>query len=238
MIDCSSEHRTLRRQARLAGLLYLIIILGAGFAEGVVRGGIIVPGDVQATAEAIRGAPVLFSLGLVLDLVAFMADAGVAVLLYLVLRHVNQGVAMAAAAFRLIAHPAIASVNLLNHWAAGLFAARPSFLGGFTPEQLDGLAYLGLELHGYGYLISGAFFGVHLMLLGWLLLRSARFPGWLGVMVAVAGTAYLAETFASFAAPALAGLATVGVVIAASLAEVTLCGWLLVRGVRPPREAE
>lgn len=220
------------RTARVAGLLYLVIIIGAGFAQGGVRGGLVVAGDPAATAEAIRAGSGFFRLGLVGDLVAFMADTAVTVLLYVLLRSVDRTVALLAAAFRLVAHPAIASVNLLNHWAGGVFADPPPYLSGFTADQLDGLSLLALEMHGIGYLIGGAFFGVHLLLLGRLLGRSARFPGWLGALVAVAGASYLLETFTAFALPALAEIGAIAVVVAASIGEVTLCLWLIVKGVR------
>lgn len=222
------------RLARTTGLLYLVIIVGAGFAQGAVREGLVVPGDAESTARGIAGALSFFQLGLIGDLAAFLADTAVAVLLYLLLRSTNRTLALLAAAFRLVAHPAIASVNLLNHWVGGVFADPPAYLSGFTPEQLDGLALLAMEMHGYGYLIGGAFFGVHLILLGRLMSDSVSFPRWLGVLLAVAGAAYLFETFAHFGAPSLAGVSTWGVVVAASIAELTLCGWLLVKGVREP----
>ncbi len=226
------DDATLRRWARVAGALYLVIIVGAGFAEGFVRTGMIVPGDARATAEAIAAAAGLYRFGLLADLIAFLADAAVAVLFYVLLRSVNHTVALLAAAFRLVAHPAIAAVNLLNHWAGGILAQQPDYLAGFSPEQLDGLTLFALELHGFGYLVGGAFFGVHLVLLGWLMLRSVRFPGWLGAMLCVAGVAYFVETTAHVAVPALETLSAMLVVAAAAAAELTLCGWLLVRGIR------
>lgn len=220
------------RIARFTGLLYLVIIIGAGFAQGAARGALVVPGDPAATAEAIRGASDLFRYGLVGDLIAFLADTGVAVLLYVLLRPVSRVIALLAAAFRLLAHPAIAAVNLLAHWLGGTFAEPPPWLSGFTPQQLDGLALLALEVHNVGYLIAGAFFGVSLVLLAWLMVRSPLFPGWLGVLVGIAGASYLLETFTFLAVPSLAEFGASAVVVAASVGEVTLCLWLLVKGVR------
>lgn len=227
-----------KRQARLAGALYLVIIVCAGFAQGVVREGLVVAGDAQATAEAIRGSMGLWRLGLAADLVAFMADAGVAILLYALLRPAGRTLALAAAAFRLLAHPAIASANLLNHHAAGALLGDgwAGASAAFTPAQVDALALQAIDLHAAGYLVGGAFFGVSLILLGVLMVRSPRFPTWLAWMLSVAGGAYLLETFTHFVLPGLAGVGTIAVVVAASIAEVTLCGWLLVRGVRGPSE--
>ena len=104
----------MRRTARITGLLYLVIIICAGFAQGGVREQLIVDGDPGSTADSIRASLPLFRAGLFLDLVAFMADAAVAVLFYSLLRGAGRTLALVAAAFRLIAHPAIGSLNLLE----------------------------------------------------------------------------------------------------------------------------
>lgn len=226
----------LRSQARLAGLLYLVIIVCAGLAEGYVRGGLIVPGDAAATAEGIRGSLGLFRFGLLADLVAFVADAGVAVLLYLILRPTSRPLALMAAAFRLVAHPAIGALNLLAHQAGLSLLEGGAGLTAFTPDQLDQLALLSFDLHGYGYVIAGAFFGVHCALLGVLLVRSMYFPSWLGALLIAAGFGYLFEVMAVFGWPALEALAASVVVVTAGVGEVVLCIYLLIVGVRrvPP----
>lgn len=229
------SHGSLRRLGRITGVLYLVIIVCAGFSEGFVRAGLIVPGEAAATAENILAAEGLFRLGFVADLIAFMADAAVAVLLYVLLRPVNRTVALIAAAFRLLAHPAIGAVNLLNHFSVLVILGGGEFLSVFEPDQLEALALVSLELHGYGYLIGGAFFGVHCALLGWLLVRSELFPAWLGVLLGIAAAGYLTESFVYFLAPAWERPASVLVVVTASVAEVALCAWLLLKGTREPQ---
>lgn len=221
-----------RRTARITGLLYLIIIVAAGFAEGAVRGVLIVPGDAAATAENIRASEMLFRAGFVADLVAFASDLAVSILLYVLLRRVNRTVALIAAGFRLLAHPAIAAVNMLNHFGALLLVGGAGYLSPFDPEQLDALALLAMEAHGYGYLIGGVFFGVHLALLGWLLARSELFPKVLGLLVAAAAAGYLVESFGMFLFPAHHGFYTALVTATAVVGEVGLCLYLLVKGVR------
>lgn len=222
----------MKRVARITGLLYLVIIVCAGFGEGAVRSTLVVPGDAAATAANIRGSEMLFRAGFVADLLAFLSDLAVSVLLYVLLRRVHRTVAMIAAAFRLLAHPAIAAVNMLNHFGALVVLGGAGYLSSFTPGQLEALALLMMEMHGYGYLIGGAFFGVHLGLLGWLLLRSGLVPPLLGVLVALAGAGYLVESFGMFLFPAHEGLYTMLVTITAVIGEVTLCLYLLIKGVR------
>lgn len=232
-MTASPDVLSLRRCARLAGLLYLIIIVAAGFAEGYVRESLIVPGDAATTAGRILGAATLFRIGVFADLMAFMADTAVAVLLFLLLRSAGYAVALVAAAFRLVAHPAIAAVNLVNQYGALLVLERGDAMKGFDVTQREALALHALDLHGYGYLLAGAFFGVHCALLGYLLFRSDLFPRVLGVLLVLASAGYLFESTAAFVAPALSEVAGTFVVVTAGTGEVALCLYLLIRGVRP-----
>jgi hypothetical protein len=226
-----------RSLARTTGFLYLIIILCAGFAEGVVRGGLVIPGDAAATAANILGSPGLFRLGFAADLVAFLCDAAVAVLLYVLLVSAGRTLALLALAFRLLAHPAIAAVNLLNHFGALLLLDDSGPMGVLPEGQREALALTALELHRVGYLVGGAFFGVHCALLAILLVRSPRFPAVLGGLLGLAAVGYLAESFTFFLLPAFEEPAGMLVVVTAGVAEVAFCIWLLVKGVRTPPAA-
>ena len=223
-----------RRTARRAGILYLIVIVCAGFGEGYVRSSLVVPGDAAATAANIAAAEGLFRLGFVSDLIAFMADAAIAILLYVLLRPVSKTLSLVAASFRLLAHPAIGSVNLLNHFGVLLLLDGSDALTVFDTDQLQALASLLLSAHGVGYLIGGAFFGVHLLLLGYLLHKSEYFPTILGVLLVVASLGYLTESFGNFLFPEYAPIYVWVVSVPAVVGEVSLCVWLLSKGVLGP----
>ncbi|MBN2720098.1 MAG: DUF4386 domain-containing protein [Proteobacteria bacterium] len=218
--------------ARAAGILYLIVIVCAGFAEGFVRHVLVVPGDAAATAGKILANEGLFRFGFAADLVAFISDLVVAVLFYLLLKPVSRTLSIIAAFLRVLAHPAIASVNLLNHFAVLILLSGAGYLSVFNADQLNSLALLSLETHRYGYLIGGAFFGFHCLLLGYLLLKSDLFPGILGVLMVLASLGYLAESFGNFLFPGHEALLTLTVAVPAVIAEVSLCLWLVIRGVK------
>ena len=183
-----SHEKTL---ARIAGILYLVIFVCAGFAEGYVRSSLIVPGNAAATAARITASQSLYRLGFAADLTAFMCDLAVTVLLYSLLRPAGQTLSLMAAGFRLLARPAIATINLLNHIIVLPILGGADVLSAFTQPQRDALAMIFLDAQHYGYLIAGALFGVHCLLLGVLLVRSDRFPGVLGVFMVIASTGYL-----------------------------------------------
>lgn len=231
MID-QIDFATKKKYARSAGLLYLIIFFTAGFAEGYVRSGLIVPTDAAATAQNILNAQGLFRLALVGDLVAFIADAIVAVLLYLLLKEVNKPLAIIVMVLRILAHPAIGSINLVNHLSALQVLINPEMTLGLGLEQVQLLAMQYLSAHKTGYLIAGAFFGVQCALLGWLIFKSTIIPKLIGLFLIVASLGYLIESFGGFLLPQYSDLYSMIVAIPAVIAEGALCLWLLIKGIK------
>lgn len=216
---------------RLTGLLYLLVIICAGFSQGYVRGTLVVPGDAVATATNISLNEGLFRLGLTTDLIAFLLDAVIAVLLYQMFRPFGKTLAMVSSALRLVAHPAIGSLNLLNHYMAYQVLGGADFLASFEPAQLEAMSLLLMEAHRYGYLISGGFFGVHCLPLGVLIYRSNIIPHVFGGFMLGAAAGYLLETFGNFTVPGYEEWTALIVGIAAVLGEVGLTLYMLTKGV-------
>jgi hypothetical protein len=222
---------SMQKTARLTGLLYLIIIICAGFSQGFVRSNLIVPQNAAETVSNILASEGLFRLGFVTDLIAFMTDAVVAILLYVLLRPVSKTISLLAASLRLLAHPAIAAINLLNHLAAVLLLSGAEYLAVLEGDQLNALVMFFLEAHRNGYLIAGAFFGLHCFFLGYLLFKAGYFPKILGVFLVVASLGYLIESFGTFLLPKYRAVWTWIVAVPAVIAELSLCLWLLIRGI-------
>ncbi|MEQ8927385.1 MAG: DUF4386 domain-containing protein [Fulvivirga sp.] len=217
----------IQKTARLTGLLYLLVIICAGFAQGYVRGTLVIPNDANATLTNILNAHFLFRFGLVADLVAFMLDAVISILLFQLLKDTNKTIAMVSSAFRLIAHPAIASINLVNHYMALKVTE-----GNVASSELAGTVMDFMTAHTTGYLIAGAFFGVHCLLLGILLYKSGYFPSILGILMVLAAGGYLIETFGNFLFPGNEMLLATIVGISAAIGEITLTFYLLIAGTR------
>lgn len=219
-------------KARLTGILYLLVIILAGFSQGYVRATIFIPDDSQATLTNIISSEKLFRFGLVSDLLAFMLDVVISVLLYQLLKTVNKTLAAIASAFRLLAHPAIASLNLLNHYMALQTASKGGFMSGLGIEQQEAWTMLFMNAHNVGYLLAGAFFGIHCALLGILLYRFALFPKVLGILMVVAAGGYLLETFGNLMFPGHELVLATIVGFSAAIGEVSLTLYLLVKGAR------
>jgi hypothetical protein len=190
----------LASRARLAGLLYLVII-GAGLgAELGLRAPLIDIGDAGGTASAILAAPGRFRLAIAADLVMALCDAGVAILLYLIFRSVAPALALAAMVFRLIQTVLIAA-NLMAMQTAWLVLSG----AGLPDEQAHPLALLFLDIHGHGYDLGLVFFGINSLMTGILVWRSGLFSRVLGIGLAAAGIVYLVGSGLRFFAPELSG---------------------------------
>lgn len=216
--------------ARVGGLLYLYIIVAALFAEAYVRGKLIVSTDAAATANNILAHETLFRIGFAGDLLNVTVDVAVALILYVLLKPVNRNLALLAALFRL-ATDVIIGIALLMEFVGLRILSDGSFLKGFDQQQVQALAMLMFKLHGSGYVISLVFFGVGLLVLGYLIFRSGYFPKLLGVLLAIAGSGYLINSFARLVAPPVADALFPWTLLPGFIAELGLCLWLLVKGV-------
>ncbi len=224
--------KTQKQNARITGLMYLLVIICAGFSQGYVRGTLIVPGDAVITANNILSHESLFRLGFVTDLVAFLLDAAISVMFYQLLKSTHKTLALVASAFRLLAHPAIASLNLLNHFMALTVLTNPSLAAHFDVEQLRSMALMLMESHRIGYLIAGAFFGIHCLLLGILIIRSGLIPKLFGLLMIFASVGYVMESFGDFLFPGNEEWLAWIVGMSAAAGEVALTLFLLIKGVK------
>lgn len=218
-----------KRLARIAGGLYLVVAVFGGFAELVVRAGIVEPGDAAATAANIRSSSTLFRLGFAADLVQATVFLFLAMTLYLLLRHVDELVARAMVVIVAVS-VAIICVNLLNQVTALALATGDG--SGTDRAAADALAGTFADMHANGYLIAQVFFALWLVPLGWLVIRSGWFPKVLGALLIAGCIGYLADTFVTFLAPGIAGDLEPILVAPAAIGEIGFLLYLLFVGVR------
>lgn len=219
--------------ARIAGGLYLVIIVFGISSEALIRSGLLVPADAAATASNIMASPGLFRLGFLADSVMFMCDVALAVLLFVLLRPVNKTVALVALCFRLT-QTAVIALNLLNYYAAMMLLEGAGYASAFEPGQVHALTYLFLDLHGHGYDLGLILFGGHCVILGYLIVKSLFIPKALGILMMAGGVTYLVGSYTRFLFPDYVSTLS-PIYVVALVSELALCLWLLVKGVNPER---
>jgi hypothetical protein len=226
-----------RRLARIAGVLYLLVGIFGGFAEGFVEPKMYVAGNAAATAGNVVANAGLVRLGVVADLVDQTFFVFLALTLYLLLQHVHQSAARAMLVLVALA-AGIASLNAVFEFEGLRIATNRSYATAFGPAGANALVLLVLDTQHYGILIAQIYFGLWLVPLGYLAYQSGLFPKALGVALIVAGVCYLVDLLAAFLVPAVGRTIHAFVVIPPSIAEVWMLGSLLVRGVQTPPPAE
>ena len=182
-----------RKVALTAAISLLVMAVLAPFALFGVLPNLIVAADAAATVENITASEGLFRIAIAAFLIVIMLDVVVAWALYVLLRPVDRTLALLVGWLRLVFATvfAMALVNLLDV-AQLVGGAERSALQG---EQIQAQVMSSIASFDNGWIvIAHAIFGLHLFGLGYLLFRSADFPRFLGVLVAIAGGGYLADS--------------------------------------------
>ncbi len=225
------------RVARTAGVFYLAVAVFGAFAQ-IVRVRIYAPGEPTTTATNVVADAGLVRLSVMADLIQAGFMVLVVLSLYRLLRHVSKNVAQAMVMLVAVS-VAITSLNMVHQFGAVLVATEPSYTSAFGADGSQAMVLLLLDLQHYGYLIAQVFFGLWLFPLGLLAYRSNLFPKALGVLLMTATGAYLIDVALQFLAPDLASaVSPVVLVPVVILAEVSMLGYLLIRGVNAPRAAD
>ena len=227
---------SLRKAALVAGFGYLGILVFNTVALSLVDG-LIVRGDAATTASNITASESLFRLGIASWIVVLSLDAVVAWALYIFLEPAGRHLSLLAAWFRL-AYVVIAASGVVSLLSAPRLLRTAGHLTGLQPDQLDALAMLSLYPYEYAFNVGYVFFGLHILGLGYLILRTDYVPRLLGVLLVVASAGYFIDSFASVVSSGYADSQTpfiVFVAVPALVAEYSLAFWLLIKGGKGER---
>jgi len=221
---------SIKKKARVAGLIYLSLVLTAPFSLIYVPRTLIVRGDATATANNIRASEMLFRAGIVAELLSAVTFIFVVMALYRLLSGVNKTHAALMAILGLVSVP-IGFVNVLSNIAALTLFRGGDFLGVFDKRQLDALAMLFLRLHGQGNVVNEIFWGLWLFPFGVLVMRSGFLPRILGVWLILNCFAYLALSFTALLLPQYNDVAFRSA-FPALLGEMAIMLWLVIMGAK------
>jgi hypothetical protein len=215
--------------ARIAGVLYLLIVVLSIPVHFVIPSQLIVAGDAVATTSKIMASPGLFRLGIGFELILLMSEVVLTGLLYVLLKPVNKTLSLVAAASRL-AMTVIHGANLLTRVIAMLLLGGAGYLAVFEPPQLNALGMVFLNAYDYGFSIGIVFLFLHALILGYLIFKSNYFPRILGILFMIASLGYLIDSFSHVLIPDYK-TGPVYLALPIALAEIAFPLWLLVKGV-------
>lgn len=220
----------LKKQSRIAALLYFINCLPAPFALLYVPNLLIVRGDAAATASNVRDSEALLRLGMGVEL--FSATVAIFAVLgfYRLFKTATPKHAMAMMILFLVSVP-ISYLNVLNDLAASTFARGPAFLSAaFDKAQLDAFVLFFFRLHNQGVILAQIFWGLWLLPFGIAVMRSGFIPRFVGIAAIIAGCGYVINSFVSLFLPASAqSLSQLAMIL--GVGEFAIL-WLLIWGAK------
>lgn len=225
---------SLSKNARVAGLLYILSSLFGMVRLIYVPNVLFVHGNAAATASNIAGHELLFRFGIVSYLVCNALWIFVMLALYQLLKGVDQALAAVMVILSLMVTP-ISFVNIANDIAALLFARGADFLSVFDKAQREALVMLFLNLH-HQLDLAWELLGVSFIPFGLLVYRSRFLPRILGVWLMIASFAYMALSFTGLLFPGYEDK-VIRFAQPVLFAEVALMLWLAIMGVKEKRLA-
>lgn len=220
-----------QRTGRMVGALYFGMGAFAALDIQYFPLRFIVPGDPGATAARIASAPLLYRLWTVTELVAGVFAIYLAVALYRFFKDVDRGQAQALAAMVLVQIPMWFALAIL-HLAPLSLLNGSSYWSVFDKAQLEALALGSLTLFGRGVNAMSAYWGLWLLPFALLVYRSRFVPRLLGVLLFIAGGAYVLSAATYFVFPASHQTVFWAAAPLYALGEIGIVGWLLIRGAR------
>lgn len=217
--------RTLRAPSLIAGVGLIIMAALSAFGIFGPLDSLVTPGDAPGTAADVSGSEMLFRLGTASLIAVAVLDIIVAGALFEVFASVNRSVSAMAALFR-VAY-------------AGVFLVAITHLLE-VPEHVDDGEQILRAVDAFDALWKAGLilFAVHLLLIGYLALRSGFMARIFGVLLVAAGGGYLIDGMGAVLVPAY----SVNIAQYSFVGEVVLIFWLLIQGRRtvpcqPPEDS-
>lgn len=215
--------------ARTAGTLYLAIAVCGGFSIGYVPMQIVASNGATSSANLLANSG-LFKLGVLADSLVILFELALTAILYQMLRHLGPKMAMVALISR-TGMITVMGINILLWVMPYILLTRDT---GWDTAQLHAFVQMFLDAHATGVFVWQLFFGVHLLALGWLILKSDVVPRLLGRGLFIGAFGYLIQgvvelTLTDFA---LLDFSIIGLLVIVTLSEISFGLWLLIRGGR------
>jgi hypothetical protein len=226
------EFISMKRTARLAGLLYLVLALAGAYGIMYVSTQLFVKDDALATANNIRAHEFLLRTGIVSHLLSATVFLFMVLTLYRLLKSVNEHRARVMVALVVVQVPIIFIIEALRFTALRILTNDSS-----APVVLPApdTAMLLLKIHRYGIEIVEIFWGLWLIPFGQLVYRSVFIPRLLGILLVIAGFGYVVDSCASLLLPSHRVFTRLPAFAFSAIGEISAILWLLIKGVKEDR---
>jgi len=223
----SYANTSVQAYARIAGVLLLLSVLTGFFGQLYVPSKLVASNDAAATANNFLVHDSLFRLGFANYLLEAVCDVALSLLFVVLLRPVHMHLAWLAAFFGLVSTATFAVAKLFYFTASMIFQSTDQLMA-FSPDQVNAIALLSLNVYGYCAELFMVFYGVASIIRGYLIVQSGYLPKLLGILLALGGFGFVMKSFTVILAPAFSSPYFLLPMLVAML---SLGSWLVIRGV-------
>ena len=189
MLVFETESITLRQAAITTGIAMIIMAICAMFAVGFVDNRFIIDGDATATVSNIKNSMSLFQAGIFSWLIILICDIILSWSLFVFLKQINSSLSLLGLLFRLM-YTSFLGLAIFNLVRVAILLSDNEFLS-FQTDELLSLAMLFIvsfqEFWSFGLII----FGIHLFIIGFLVIRSGFIPKLMGFLLLIASVSYM-----------------------------------------------
>lgn len=218
---------------RVAGLWYLLLTMLGPIRLLYIPSKLFVSGDAAATSANIATHEGLFRLGVASEILCAIVLIFLVLAFYRLFESVDRHLAVQVVLFGGVMPAVLDFFNAALDLGTLTAARGPEFLSVFSKPQQDALALLFLRLGDHANTAAEMLWGVWLLPLGVLVLKSRFLPRFLGWWLVANGFAYVAVCATGIFEPVYQGR-LFNWLFPIMLGEIALMLWLVIRGAKPP----
>ena len=222
---------TLRQAALITGFAYLLNPVS--YAEFHLWPKLMIPGNVEQTVANVAGHPGALLGVFFAFFINFIEDIVIAWALYFLLAPINKAVSLLASLFQLV-YASICFTGLFNLLPVYRALTSGEYGSAAGTSVLHEQVYLLLRWFRYDYSMALVLFGIHLVLVGALIVRSRYIPLWLGLVLVADGLGWIIGMLQPYLYPHVA----LDWLQVTALGELIFMLWLLIAGWRLPHFAD
>lgn len=220
------------RLSRIAGLIYLGVVLTGIFSLMYVPSKLINYDNAALTFQNLTTFETLFRFGIASGLLCYTFFLFLPLILYQLLKQVNENVAKLMVLLAIISVP-MYFLNVQNELSALSLIRGSNYIKGFSTAQIQSQILSYINQYDNGMRLIHIFSGLWLFPFGYLVFRSNFLPKILGILLMIGCFGYLINFFGRILIinyPAL-GISSY-VSMPASIGEIGTCLWLLIIGAK------
>lgn len=225
-----------KKTARIAGAVYLIVVITGMFSLAYVPSQLIFWDDSAKTLQEITSSTQLFRWGIASSIICYLAFAFLPLILYKLLRNVNKDYAKLMVVLALLSVP-ISLINLQHKFDVLTLVSGTNELKGMSASELQSSVWVSLKSYNSGVLIVQLFWGLWLFPLGYLVYHSKVLPKILGIFLILGCFGYLINVLGRTVLPDYGNSAIANyITLPASIGEIGTCLWLLIMGINTKKQ--